>query len=124
MESAQPRVSTVSSWSAAQVKREAKLSSEKNWQVYLSCSHYFYSEAAIRENPPMVNGQLSPVLEHVKRIFGAPGLRDLTDRQLLNLFATDRDQGAFAELLHRHGSMVLSVGRRILGHEQDAEDVL
>src|SRR5262249_12292298 len=30
---------------------------------------------------------------------------------------------AFEELLRRHGLMVLQVGRRLLGHEQDVEDV-
>jgi RNA polymerase sigma factor (sigma-70 family) len=46
----------------------------------------------------------------------------LTDRQLLDAFAERRDQGAFAALVARHGPMVLRVCRRVLGHEQDAED--
>jgi RNA polymerase sigma factor (sigma-70 family) len=47
----------------------------------------------------------------------------LTDRQLLERFATQRDEEAFAQLVQRHGPMVLGVCRRILRREQDAEDV-
>jgi RNA polymerase sigma factor (sigma-70 family) len=45
-----------------------------------------------------------------------------TDHQLLDDFTTRRDEAAFAALLARHGPMVLRVCRRVLGHEQDAED--
>jgi RNA polymerase sigma factor (sigma-70 family) len=47
---------------------------------------------------------------------------DQSDAQLLERFAARRDQGAFTALLERHGPMVLGVCRRVLGHEQDAED--
>jgi RNA polymerase sigma factor (sigma-70 family) len=46
----------------------------------------------------------------------------LTDRQLLERFATQRDEEGFAQLLHRYGPMVLAVCRQILRKEQDAED--
>jgi RNA polymerase sigma factor (sigma-70 family) len=46
-----------------------------------------------------------------------------TDGQLLARFAAERDEEAFATLVKRHGARVLAVGRRILRHRQDAEDV-
>jgi RNA polymerase sigma factor (sigma-70 family) len=45
-----------------------------------------------------------------------------TDRQLLEQFVTRREEPAFAALVRRHGPMVLSVCRRVLRHDQDAED--
>jgi RNA polymerase sigma factor (sigma-70 family) len=53
-------------------------------------------------------------------------LRDgggLSDGQLLALFVKHRDGDAFAALLNRHSPMVMGVCRRILGNQQDAEDV-
>jgi RNA polymerase sigma factor (sigma-70 family) len=45
-----------------------------------------------------------------------------SDRELLRRFATARDQAAFAELVRRHGPMVLRLCRRVL-QGRDAEDV-
>jgi RNA polymerase sigma factor (sigma-70 family) len=45
-----------------------------------------------------------------------------TDATLLNRFARDGDGRAFAALVERYGGMVLGVCRRVVGHEQDAED--
>jgi RNA polymerase sigma factor (sigma-70 family) len=41
---------------------------------------------------------------------------------LLSAFTTRRDDNAFAVLVCRHGPMVLRVCRRVLSHEEDAED--
>jgi RNA polymerase sigma factor (sigma-70 family) len=47
---------------------------------------------------------------------------NLTDRQLLERFAARRDEEAFAQLVRRHGPLVLRVCRQMLRHQQDAED--
>ncbi|HTU92920.1 MAG TPA: sigma-70 family RNA polymerase sigma factor [Gemmataceae bacterium] len=62
------------------------------------------------------------VLRHIHTLAGGAAARRLTDLHLLRRFAETRDEDAFAELMRRHGPLVLSVCRRVLGHEQDAED--
>ena len=42
--------------------------------------------------------------------------------QLLHEFVQNRAADAFAEIVRRHGSMVFGACRRVLGHEQNAED--
>jgi RNA polymerase sigma factor (sigma-70 family) len=46
-----------------------------------------------------------------------------TDAELLAHFAATRDEGAFAELVARHGGLVRRVARRCLGDPHAAEDV-
>jgi RNA polymerase sigma factor (sigma-70 family) len=58
----------------------------------------------------------------VRHLCHAVGAGELTDRQLLARFTTQRDETAFATLVRRHGPLVLGVCRRVLGHEQQAED--
>jgi RNA polymerase sigma factor (sigma-70 family) len=59
----------------------------------------------------------------VRQFCGTSPDAHTTDGQLLGRFATDRDETAFAELVRRHGSMVLGVCRRIVGNAHDADDV-
>jgi RNA polymerase sigma factor (sigma-70 family) len=53
---------------------------------------------------------------------GTEAVGDRTDGWLLERFAVQRDEAAFAALVQRYGPLVLSACRRVLQHEQDAED--
>src|SRR5215212_11117215 len=53
-----------------------------------------------------------------------PCVDDITsDRELLRRFTERRDEKAFADLVRRHGGMVIGVAKRVLHSHQDAEDV-
>jgi RNA polymerase sigma factor (sigma-70 family) len=67
-------------------------------------------------------GQRDRLLEHIRRIALVGIGERRTDGQLLELFISERDETAFALLLRRHGAMVWSVCRRILGNAHDADD--
>ena len=62
------------------------------------------------------------VLQHLRRAILLDGGTGLTDSQLLGCFIDQRDEAAFAALVRRHGPMVLSVCRRIVGNVHDADD--
>ncbi|HEV3117880.1 MAG TPA: sigma-70 family RNA polymerase sigma factor, partial [Gemmataceae bacterium] len=70
----------------------------------------------------MNNGQLNAVLYQISRLTADRKARQQTDRELLERFMALQDQAAFAALVERHGSLVLSVCRRVLPHSHDAED--
>ncbi len=70
----------------------------------------------------MATAQLGTLLRHLHHLAAGRGDEPRTDRQLLDDFIARRDEAAFAALLARHGPMVLRVCRRVLHHEQDAED--
>jgi RNA polymerase sigma factor (sigma-70 family) len=67
----------------------------------------------------MSRSSASTLLRHLCTLVGASGA---TDHELLEDFAASRDETAFTTLLRRHGSLVWGVCRRLLPHEQDAED--
>jgi RNA polymerase sigma factor (sigma-70 family) len=67
-------------------------------------------------------GAPAGLLRHVHQLIANHTIGQLTDRQLLERFAAQRDEAAFALLVRRHGPMVLGLCHRLLGHEQDAED--
>ena len=64
------------------------------------------------------------VLQYLRTVCRNPGDVDLTDAELLRRFLTRREETAFALLVQRHGAMVLSVCRRVLGDAHGAEDSL
>jgi RNA polymerase sigma factor (sigma-70 family) len=70
----------------------------------------------------MAAGQLTTVVDQLRRTALRPDVAGLTDAELLGAFVVRRDAAAFATLVHRHGSMVFGVCRRVLGNSNDAED--
>jgi RNA polymerase sigma factor (sigma-70 family) len=70
----------------------------------------------------MATGELHAVIHHLRRIAQPGGPDGVTDAQLLERFLGHRDETAFELLLWRHGAKVLSLCRRVLRHEQEAED--
>jgi len=70
----------------------------------------------------MAQATLGDVFQYLRRICAAQEARGLPDRELLTLFLGQREQAAFAALVHRHGPMVLRVCRRLLGDFHAAED--
>jgi RNA polymerase sigma factor (sigma-70 family) len=70
----------------------------------------------------MANAQVSTLVRHIRNMVGGHNTTPRTDVQLLGEFRARRDEAAFAALVGRHGPMVLRVCRRVLRHQQDAED--
>ncbi|HZY89417.1 MAG TPA: sigma-70 family RNA polymerase sigma factor, partial [Gemmataceae bacterium] len=70
----------------------------------------------------MATAQFGTLLRHLQLSAAGRCGPQWTDRELLDDFAARRSEAAFAALVSRHGAMVLRVCRRVLRHEQDAED--
>ena len=73
----------------------------------------------------MAGGSSGAVLRDIQALFDAGTSSGLSDRQLLERFASRRDasaEAAFEVLVLRHGPMVLRVCRNVLGDFTDAQD--
>jgi RNA polymerase sigma factor (sigma-70 family) len=70
----------------------------------------------------MATGQLSPVIQYLRKVSALGNAADLTDSQLLERFTRHREEAAFATILRRHGPVVLSVCERVLHDRHDVED--
>jgi RNA polymerase sigma factor (sigma-70 family) len=70
----------------------------------------------------MADEPLRFLLRRLRHVADPVGDAAVSDAQLLDRFVRQRDEAAFELLVWRHGTMVLSLCRRILRHEQDAED--
>jgi RNA polymerase sigma factor (sigma-70 family) len=62
------------------------------------------------------------VVSYIKKMAAGLEARGLDDRVLLGRFVELRDERAFAQLVERHGGLVMGVCRRLLQHAQEAED--
>src|SRR5437879_6990744 len=70
----------------------------------------------------MPQTQFGPVLQFIRATGTAQYPGDRTDADLLERFVAQRDEAAFTALLQRHGPLVLSVCRRVLGNSEDVDD--
>ena len=70
----------------------------------------------------MADESLRILVRRLRRATEPGGDAALSDAQLLERFVARRDDAAFELLVWRHGTMVLNLCRRLLGHDQDAED--
>jgi HlyD family secretion protein len=73
----------------------------------------------------MAAGPSGAVLRDIQTLFDSGTVGGLSDRQLLERFASRRDASAdtaFEALVLRHGPMVLRVCRNVLGDSTDAQD--
>jgi RNA polymerase sigma factor (sigma-70 family) len=67
-------------------------------------------------------GHLESILDYVRSLTARSAGGDSSDRALLERFASERDQAAFEQLMHKHGRMVFNVCRRVLGDDHAADD--
>src|SRR5439155_409900 len=67
--------------------------------------------------------QTSVLLRYLRKLVSQRPTLPLSDRELLQRFAEQRDEAAFTTLVRRHGPMVLRLCQRLLHNEHDAEDV-
>jgi RNA polymerase sigma factor (sigma-70 family) len=70
----------------------------------------------------MTVASLGLVVHRLRAAAGCDVTRGLSDAELLEQFAAERSEAAFAAIVERYGRLVLGICRRVLGHEQDAED--
>jgi RNA polymerase sigma factor (sigma-70 family) len=70
----------------------------------------------------MAGEPLRLLLRRLRERTSPPGHAGLSDAELLERFVSRRDEAALEVLFWRHGPLVWGVCRRILRHEQDAED--
>lgn len=70
----------------------------------------------------MAKDSTYPILRQLRKMVAAQAVQGRTDLQLLQQFATERDESAFTALVERHGPLVWNVCHRVLRDRHDAED--
>lgn len=66
--------------------------------------------------------QFGVFLRRLRHALDSPAADGASDGALLERYAHRQEEAAFAELLERHGPMILGVCRRYLGNSPDADD--
>ncbi len=64
------------------------------------------------------------VLQFLKKACALQGTCNLSDRELLERFLRNRDEGALTFLVRRHGPMMFGICKRLVGNCHDAEDAV
>jgi RNA polymerase sigma factor (sigma-70 family) len=70
----------------------------------------------------MATKQAGTILRHIRNLIDGESTKNLTDGELIQRFAAQREEAAFSALVQRHGALVWGVCQHLLHHEQDAED--
>jgi RNA polymerase sigma factor (sigma-70 family) len=70
----------------------------------------------------MVGIRLGEVLNRIRTVAAARTLAQVADTELLERFAKNQDEAAFAVIVERYGAMVLRSCHRVLRNAHDAED--
>src|SRR5579864_6978725 len=70
----------------------------------------------------MATAPMDTVIRHLRHTILRYDAVGKTDGQLLSCFIEAKDETAFSALVRRHGPLVWSVCRRVLGNHHDAED--
>src|SRR4051812_2861450 len=70
----------------------------------------------------MASRHYGEVLKQIQRLFHGGSVGGLSEWELLDRYATRRDESAFEALVARHGPMVLGVCRRVLDDPHAVED--
>jgi RNA polymerase sigma factor (sigma-70 family) len=70
----------------------------------------------------MAQGATPSILRYLRTLSVKVALKDMADVALLERFAAERDEAAFAVLVRRHGGMVLQVCHGLLSNHADADD--
>ena len=70
----------------------------------------------------MASVQTGAVWQQIRRLLGRGPVAGLSDAELLDRYATGRDESAFEALVALHGPMVAGVCRRRLDDPRDVED--
>src|SRR5262245_21087816 len=109
---------------AVQKVREPFLSRRPNFLSRVPAAREVQSYGRRGGTGVLMNGQKSGLLAYLRKARGPSGSGHPTDRELLALYAEQGEEAALESLLNRHGALVLSVARRVLGNDHDAEDVL